>query len=448
MRSTRPLPERRPSLAGVAICAALSCAVAHCSSDDDRPGFDGSDAGQGPSLPEAGSVTYVDGSRDLGPFDPTPPKIECASDPCAVGLTGVTRRSFDGMQSFCALLRDGTVACWGANGEGQLGRGDDAGSIDSPTAKRVEGLSKIVSLERTCAVDADGAAWCWGMGLFLQAAPAFPTTERTPVKLPFDHVSKISVGETVGCVIAERRLRCWGSNSSAQLAPHDDTNERLILPPTDIPLPSALPPRDVHIGNATFVPLEDGTILSWGFVPTVGRLTSLQPDGNPRPLTLTGTVTSMDVQGDNACAAVSGVGYCWGSGKRYDALDLTRALPVPLGLDEHVRQVSMPARRINDPVTGGVSQDRWCAVGQSGAVHCWGNNTSGQSGSGTLEFTDVPVKVAGLPAPAVKVEALLDATCALLTNGKVYCWGGDIYGQLGNGQLRMPSLTPQEVVLP
>ncbi len=40
------------------------------------------------------------------------------------------------------------------------------------------------------------------------------------------------------------------------------------------------------------------------------------------------------------------------------------------------------------------------------------------------------------------------STCAILTNGKVYCWGANYYGQLGNGEIKVRSLVPQEMVLP
>jgi alpha-tubulin suppressor-like RCC1 family protein len=46
------------------------------------------------------------------------------------------------------------------------------------------------------------------------------------------------------------------------------------------------------------------------------------------------------------------------------------------------------------------------------------------------------------------VRTTPDSTCALLVNGKVYCWGSNYFGQLGNRKIREPSLTPQEVVLP
>jgi alpha-tubulin suppressor-like RCC1 family protein len=84
----------------------------------------------------------------------------------------------------------------------------------------------------------------------------------------------------------------------------------------------------------------------------------------------------------------------------------------------------------------------------SGAVYCWGYNAGGQAGDGTKEHAYEAVKVVGLPAPASQVKTTPDATCALLTSGKVYCWGTNLYGQLGNGLLKDPSPVPQEVVIP
>jgi len=87
-------------------------------------------------------------------------------------------------------------------------------------------------------------------------------------------------------------------------------------------------------------------------------------------------------------------------------------------------------------------------VGASGSVYCWGNNASGQAGDGTKEYAFEAVKVEGLPEPAAEVKTTADTTCALLTNGKVFCWGANYYGQLGNGEIKVRSLVPQEVVLP
>jgi len=46
------------------------------------------------------------------------------------------------------------------------------------------------------------------------------------------------------------------------------------------------------------------------------------------------------------------------------------------------------------------------------------------------------------------VKTTVNTTCALLTNGRVYCWGSNFNGQLGNGLNRGKSLAPTAVVLP
>ncbi|MBN9167300.1 MAG: hypothetical protein J0I07_40605, partial [Myxococcales bacterium] len=70
------------------------------------------------------------------PFDAAPLPIVCGSPPCATALvTTLGVETVDrGEEGFCALLHDGTVACWGAGGAGQLGRGN---TQDSVTPARV-----------------------------------------------------------------------------------------------------------------------------------------------------------------------------------------------------------------------------------------------------------------------------------------------------------------------
>jgi alpha-tubulin suppressor-like RCC1 family protein len=86
-------------------------------------------------------------------------------------------------------------------------------------------------------------------------------------------------------------------------------------------------------------------------------------------------------------------------------------------------------------VTGG---SHTCSLLDSGFVRCWGNNTYGQLGYGhTSNVGDgEPVTSEGyvtLGARAVKLAAGRDHTCAVLNNGKVRCWGYNGYGQLGYG---------------
>ncbi|MDF2693630.1 MAG: hypothetical protein K0S65_2013, partial [Labilithrix sp.] len=142
---------------------AASGAAASCSSsesDGDGSGSNPLDAASDASEAASGDAGIdAPNVRDAGPVDAAPLPIVCTSPPCATSLVttlgaGVDDRS----EGFCARLGDGTVACWGANGAGQLGRGDDAGTVDSAIAARVVGLSDVVTLDHTCAVDKNGAA--------------------------------------------------------------------------------------------------------------------------------------------------------------------------------------------------------------------------------------------------------------------------------------------------
>ncbi len=73
-----------------------------------------------------------------------------------------------------------------------------------------------------------------------------------------------------------------------------------------------------------------------------------------------------------------------------------------------------------------------CALRESGLVVCWGDNTSGALGDGTLTFRPTPVLVAGLTNVA-EVVAGRYFTCARRVDGTVMCWGRNVEGQLGDG---------------
>lgn len=75
-----------------------------------------------------------------------------------------------------------------------------------------------------------------------------------------------------------------------------------------------------------------------------------------------------------------------------------------------------------------------CALTISGGVKCWGNNSFGQLGDGTLTNRSVPADVTGLTAGIDRVVAAGGPhACALTSAGGVKCWGYNLNGQLGDG---------------
>ena len=89
------------------------------------------------------------------------------------------------------------------------------------------------------------------------------------------------------------------------------------------------------------------------------------------------------------------------------------------------------------------------AVRANGAVFTWGQNDAGQLGTGSASaFSSTPVQVVGLPAvPVYQVAAGagIGHTLALLTDGRVFAWGSNARGQLGNGTTGPFSATPVPV---
>ncbi len=87
-----------------------------------------------------------------------------------------------------------------------------------------------------------------------------------------------------------------------------------------------------------------------------------------------------------------------------------------------------------------------CVLYTSGRIFCWGDNARGELGDGTTVQRTTAVEVTGLTGPATAIVAGEQHTCALLSDHTVACWGGNANYQLGDGTTGTLSDTPIAVV--
>ena len=80
-------------------------------------------------------------------------------------------------------------------------------------------------------------------------------------------------------------------------------------------------------------------------------------------------------------------------------------------------------------VAGGIHS---CGIVTDGQAFCWGNNLYGQVGDGSTKSHVYPVPVVG----SIRYEMIIAGvghTCGIATTGAAYCWGFNLNGQLGDG---------------
>lgn len=284
------------------------------------------------------------------------------------------------------------LSCWGANEFGQ------AGAAASPSA--APHLVLDVGVERaatggshTCArgiTSHPGVLECWGDNSFGQLGDGTTTSRATRMPVVGPALSAASAGNGFTCATSGALVYCWGLNSSGQLGDGSTTNRALPVQVTG--LPAALE-GSVAVGDAHACVLDStGAAYCWG-QNDAGQL----GDGSTttrRTATRVATTVkfaALVAGGSHTCGLTAlHVAYCWGSNAAGE-----------LGLGTASAYESTPQL-----VAGGLTfyslaagASHTCGVsGADGHAYCWGLNSDGQLGDGTLTNRAVPTQVADLGA--------------------------------------------------
>ena len=164
---------------------------------------------------ELGNGAVLVSPSPTSPVTPTPTPVTVSGITTAVAIEA-------GVFHMCALLRDGTLQCWGRGEEGRLGNGSTANSSTPVTVSGIVPAVIAPGAEHSCAVLRDGTMRCWGDNNFGQlgnGSPqgSFSTTPSGPVTGITTAIGASSGAEHTCALLQDGSLRCWGRNVDGRI---------------------------------------------------------------------------------------------------------------------------------------------------------------------------------------------------------------------------------------
>jgi alpha-tubulin suppressor-like RCC1 family protein len=359
----------------------------------------------------------------------------------------------------CAVLPSGKARCWGLNGFGEVGDGAREVPLPSPVqlGYTLAGIGAAgcdimdddtdTTGGHSCAVTDAGEVLCWGAIDYADAEDDvhFPPAHRTPTKVAgIATATSISAGTFSNCaLLQDRTAMCWGLNLAGQLGDGTLDEHAAAVKVEGL---SNIVSLDVGGSHACAV-TADGKVWCWGGNDD-GQLGDGTTMAHPHPTEVPGVSKAIAVSAGgergwgHTCALIEdGTVWCWGGNS--------------LGQLGRDGDSSAPAAvaALSGVTSIATGYAHTCAVLSDGTAKCWGYAALGQLGDGTagLDPNPEPRKVSHLKG-VKSIAAGGGHTCAVTVEGdewRVWCWGSNKFGQIGNGQKGGMGVTaPTQVLAP
>lgn len=381
------------------------------------------------------------------------PNGESAPVRYVVGVTlGVTHT--------CALLNSGDVLCWGSHREGQLGYGDlgdnnideEYPKLAAPLATPLDLGGKAVQIAgthsyHTCALLDGGKVRCWGIAR--DGELGYPVAEpgdggpdsaiiigddETPASAGDVDVGgtvvQIAVGGQHTCALLDDgNVRCWGNGARGQLGRGSSSDVGDQQPPSAAGnIDVGGPVTQITAGGShTCALLEGGSVRCWGsndngqlgygqstFGENYGDQSGETPaaigdiplgerpgDGGGEPVP--NKAVQIAAGGLHTCVLLDHGGVrCWGDGSR-GALGYGNTTDIRNQTPAELEDINLGGKAVQIAAGG----FHTCAVLDTGALRCWGHNTSGQLGYGnanTIGDSEAPASAGDVPLGVALIE--------------------------------------------
>lgn len=359
----------------------------------------------------------------------------------------------------CAIrLSDDQLFCWGWNHVGELGNGDTTNrSLPTPLtsaggANSTKWKSVSVNYSTVCAIRlVDNRSFCWGYGFNGKLGTGNAVDQSNPTapasRAAWDNTvwKMIEAGgnHTCGILLSDEKIYCWGDNTDGKAGLSSSAYTRI---PQLISSQTGMLWKDLDLGEKHSCGLlADGRMFCWGS-NDVGQLgrgntidvsypVALDAAGNWNTTTWSSLSLASSLGGAHTCAirASDSQLFCWGTnrdGQLGDGNSGNSSLfPIPLTATGGWNTMTWKA------VSAGTNHT--CAIRSDDRLFCWGMNGSGELGDGSSMGRTVPTALAstgGWNTMSWKaVVAGSSFSCAIRSDDLLFCWGSNTSGRLGTG---------------
>lgn len=272
-----------------------------------------------------------------------------------------------------------------------------------------------------CAISEAGAVWCWGWNQCGQLYGLEEDLATAPIRIDTAPLVRLAehFDDHICGLDTQGHLYCWGCGYSGTLADFSGP------PSVRFDDQRYVDAQTSWVGTCTV--RDDGVLTCFGGDHN-GQLACAPPDAvdpicEPTEIASPTAFTRVSFHQRHGCGISAGQLYCWGTNDvgQLGRGSLSGSEPLPPG------PVASPLGAAVD-VTAGINHT--CAIETDGDLYCWGNNVDGQLGIGGFSRESAPVRV----GPGYgRVRAGTSHTCAIDTSGALFCWGRNTSGRLGLG---------------
>ncbi|MEU4623987.1 fibronectin type III domain-containing protein [Actinoplanes sp. NPDC023801] len=303
----------------------------------------------------------------------------------------------------------------------------------------------------TCGVGSDSRTFCWGRGAEGQLGNDRTTYRSAPVAVTAPagvSFTQLTAGQSYTCGVgSDTRTYCWGSNDSGQLGDGGTANRSV---PAAVDTPAGVGLTQLTSGDRHTCGLgSDSRTYCWG-LGTDGQLGDGGTANRSAPVAVSTPagvrLTQLDARNSHTCGMGSdSTVYCWGyngNGQLGDGSFTNRSTPVPVN--------TPPGVSFTQFAVGGYHT---CGLGSDTKAYCWGLGETGQAGNGgTANRSSMAAVTTPSGVSFTQLTAGSNHTCALGSDTRIYCWGYNRYGQVGDGSatdrlIPVPVDTPPGVSL-